>query len=358
MDLPSDSTNPDDDAETRRDVTDGDPSEQGSRGHSHPLNSPVEATLLRPAGATPLAIKPARPRWWTPLAVIGISLIAFLLSSSVLTVFAVVVVGGVPSSPADFTTGLAAAFESRIGLFVLVVLPQIAMVSAPILAAILSSVPTRRRLGLVRGQWPIWTWFAAAAATPLVGMVSGVVVGLFMEESDSLKQMTDIFRGHGENGFLIPLALMIGLTPAVCEEILFRGYVQTRMTRAVGPFLGIGIASFLFAAFHMDLVHVIAVFPLGLFLGWISWRSGSLFPAMLGHLVNNVISVVAVVLAPEDNPDVLALPAITFTISILGLGILGMGAVVAASIAYGRPDPDHRHVTMEAAADDGEPLPA
>ncbi len=39
----------------------------------------------------------------------------------------------------------------------------------------------------------------------------------------------------------------------------------------------------------MDLVHVIAVFPLGLYLGWITLQSGSLFPAMIGHFVNNSI---------------------------------------------------------------------
>jgi hypothetical protein len=168
-------------------------------------------------------------------------------------------------------------------------------------------------------------------------MVSGLVVGLFMEQSDSLKQLSQVFRGHGESGFLIPLALMIGATPAICEELLFRGYVQVRMVRSWGPLIGIGIASFLFAAFHMDLVHVIAVFPLGLFLGWISWQSGSLFPAMLGHFVNNVVSVFAVVLAPEADPDVLALPAISFSVAILGLGILGMAAVSVASVAYGAP---------------------
>jgi hypothetical protein len=87
----------------------------------------------------------------------------------------------------------------------------------------------------------------------------------------------------------------------------------------------------------MDVVHVLAVFPLGLFLGWISWQSGSLFPAMLGHFVNNVISVVAVVLAPQAESDVLGLPAITFTLAILGLGVLGMALVSMAAVAYGSP---------------------
>ena len=89
----------------------------------------------------------------------------------------------------------------------------------------------------------------------------------------------------------------------------------------------------------MDFVHVIAVFPLGLFLGIIAWRSGSIFPAMLGHFVNNVISVVAVVIAPEGQTDVLSLPTVAVSMVVIGAGILGMAAVLVATVFYGRPQP-------------------
>ena len=279
-----------------------------------------------------------RPRWWTPLAISALSLGLFLITSGIMALVALFVVHGkVTREILSDPKSLELVSQSRIGLFIVVVIPQIALVIPSLLAAACSAVPMRQRLGLVRGHWPLWAWLAAAAATPLVGMVSGVVVGLFLEESDTLKQMTQIFREHGQNGFLLPLAFMIGATPAFCEELLFRGYVQTRLTRSFGPLVGIVVASFLFAAFHLDLVHVIAVFPLGLFLGWIAWQSGSLFPAMMGHFVNNVISVVAVVLAPEADVDVLALPAITFTLAILATGVLGMAAVSVASVIYGGP---------------------
>jgi membrane protease YdiL (CAAX protease family) len=90
----------------------------------------------------------------------------------------------------------------------------------------------------------------------------------------------------------------------------------------------------------MDFVHIVAVFPLGLFLGFVSWRSGSIFPAMLGHFVNNVISVIAVVLAPHGETDVLALPIAMVSLSVMGTGIIGLIAVVALSVRYGRPPQD------------------
>ncbi len=279
-----------------------------------------------------------RPRWWTPIAISAVSLVVFIAASLIMATLAILVVHGNVSLELLRDEGsYQQVSRSRIGLMILVVIPQLALVTPSIVAAVLSPVPTRKRLGLVRGHWPVWAWIAAAAATPLVGMVSGLVVGMFMDESETLKQMTEIFREHGQSGFLIPLALMIGATPAFCEELLFRGYVQTRLTQSFGPAIGILVASVLFAAFHMDFVHVVAVFPLGVFLGLVAWRSGSLFPAMLGHFVNNVISVVAVVIAPADQADVLSLPTVAISLSIIGAGVLGMSAVSIAAIFYGRP---------------------
>ncbi len=159
-----------------------------------------------------------------------------------------------------------------------------------------------------------------------------------MQESESLKELSNVFRTHGENGFMIPLALMIGLTPALCEELLFRGYMQTRLIKSYGPWAGIFVASALFAMFHMDFVHVIAVFPLGVFLGWVTWRSGSLFPAMLGHFANNAISVVLAVNAPEDNPEMLSAPALAFMAAILACGAAGMAATCYAAVTYRQSD--------------------
>lgn len=284
------------------------------------------------------AVSPPPPRAWTAFAIAGISLGVFLVGSLVMALVAIWVVHGEVTvallrDEASFQT----VSQSRIGLFILVVIPQFSLVAPTIIAALLSPRPARERLGLVRGHWPIWAWLAAAAATPLVGLMSGLITSLFMEESESLKQMSGIFREHGQQGFLIPLALMIGATPAICEELLFRGYIQTRLARSFGPAIGIIVASGLFAAFHLDFVHVVAVFPLGLFLGWLAWKSGSIFPAMLAHFVNNVLSVVAVVFAPEGQTDVLSLPTVAVSLMVISAGIVGMTAVVAASILYRRP---------------------
>ncbi|TWU40453.1 CPBP family intramembrane glutamic endopeptidase [Novipirellula artificiosorum] len=312
---------------------------EGRADTENPLSNPYEAypdeSQREPLIVGRLA---KRPRWWTPIAVVCATLAVFIVVSTVVVMLAFAWVHG-SFSPATVTDpeAFAEVFQSRVGVVMLILIPQLCMILPTLVAAKLSPVETCQRLSLVRGHWPIWVWLAAAAATPLVGLVSSVAVGLFLEDSENLKQMSDAFRFHGQSGFLIPIALLIGATPAICEELVFRGYVQTRLTKSWGPFFGIFLSSFLFAAFHMDFVHIIAVFPLGVYLGWLSWRSGSLFPAMLAHFVNNVTSVVAVVLAPADQTEVLSAPGLTISLSIVGFGILGVTTVIMASIYYGRP---------------------
>ncbi len=284
----------------------------------------------------------SRPeRVWSSFAIVALSLFSILFFSMVMRGVTVWALGTQPFSMRQFLDdeALKDAFKSRFGLFLMVVVPQLGLVLPSLVAAVLSPVAFRERLSLVRGRWPLWAWIAAAAATPVVGLISTIVMGLFMQESESLKEMSDIFRAHGKGGFLVPLALMIGATPAICEEILFRGYVQTRLSRSLRPSIGIAFASVLFAAFHMDYVHALGVLPLGLYLGWITWQSGSLFPAMMGHFVNNALSVVLMTVAGDIDPDAayVPLPAVFAVLIVFGCGMLGAAGVVVVRVLYGPP---------------------
>jgi len=234
--------------------------------------------------------------------------------------------------------------NDRVGFLILLVVPQIMLAVPPVLAGLASPVPTSWRLGWRRGQWPVWAWMAAAFATPLIGLGSSIAIGLLVEESVHLQEMTEMFRKQGEGWFMIPLALLIGITPAMCEEILFRGYVQTRLTRSFGPLMGILAASVLFAAFHMDFVHSIAVFPIGLFLGFVRWQSGSILPAMMGHFVNNAVSILLLLTASDPSTQTVSIPSVLLVMTVLLAGIASAGLVATATLQFGPPerlsDPD------------------
>ena len=54
----------------------------------------------------------------------------------------------------------------------------------------------------------------------------------------------------------------------------------------------IGTASLIFAAAHLEPLHVLGVLPLGVWLGLIAHQSKSTWPAMAAHVLNNSLSVV------------------------------------------------------------------
>lgn len=83
----------------------------------------------------------------------------------------------------------------------------------------------------------------------------------------------------------------IGLcvVPAILEELLFRGALQGLM-RPSGSAAAIFAPALLFALLHMDLAQGITAFVCGVFLGWLTERTGSILPGMLLHFVNNAIA--------------------------------------------------------------------
>lgn len=94
----------------------------------------------------------------------------------------------------------------------------------------------------------------------------------------------------------LPTWLVIGtwaLAPALTEEWLFRGYVLGAFRRNFRGWQAILFSSLLFAAFHVVGTNMLMFerflpsFFMGLFLGWICWKSGSIAPGILLHFLHN-----------------------------------------------------------------------
>jgi hypothetical protein len=85
------------------------------------------------------------------------------------------------------------------------------------------------------------------------------------------------------------------LLPAVCEELAFRGFILTGLARRFRPWTAIFLSSFLFALYQMTVFQFVPHFVLGLILGFLTLRTGSVFPAMVFHLVYNCLIISTVV---------------------------------------------------------------
>ena len=95
----------------------------------------------------------------------------------------------------------------------------------------------------------------------------------------------------------VPLPLVVGclaVVPAVCEEFAFRGFVLTGLKRRFGATRAVVATAVVFGAFHVlkDLglwERFVGSALLGLLLGWVRVRTGSLWPGVLLHATNNAL---------------------------------------------------------------------
>lgn len=92
---------------------------------------------------------------------------------------------------------------------------------------------------------------------------------------------------------LISLALNIlstAVLPALVEEMIFRGYIL-RALRPHGDGPAIVLSAALFALFHGNVLQIPFAFVLGLMLGYLMVQTDSIWPAVLLHFSNNLMSV-------------------------------------------------------------------
>jgi membrane protease YdiL (CAAX protease family) len=83
------------------------------------------------------------------------------------------------------------------------------------------------------------------------------------------------------------VAAVAALAAPLAEEAAFRGYVQSSLGTWLRPRAAVVAGALLFAAMHLDPVRFPAVLLLGLAFGWLTWRTGSLWPAVAAHAANN-----------------------------------------------------------------------
>ena len=130
-------------------------------------------------------------------------------------------------------------------------------------------------------------------------------IGMISLDRSQLSHIEQLLRDF-QNTPRWLLLVTIAVIQPVCEEIFFRGYLfQGLRERFRGP-LVVLVTALLFGLFHVlnpTLLTPERFLPstlLGLFLGWVCYRSGSLLPGILLHMLHNGLMLFVV-----DQPDVL-----------------------------------------------------
>ena len=114
------------------------------------------------------------------------------------------------------------------------------------------------------------------------------VLNLLIEQVSIPDMMEDTFIDMSHNPFGM---LSIGLLAPVLEELLFRGAIQGCLQQVgKNPWTAIIIASLIFGIVHMNPAQIPFAFLIGIMFGWLYYRTGSLLPGIIGHVLNNSVA--------------------------------------------------------------------
>ena len=99
--------------------------------------------------------------------------------------------------------------------------------------------------------------------------------------------------------------LAIAIVGPVLEELLFRRSHHPRLYfQQYNPTKAILISALLFGVFHINPAQILPAFLIGILLAWTYYKTGSLIPCILMHVLNNSLSVYLSIKYPEaENMD-------------------------------------------------------
>lgn len=176
------------------------------------------------------------------------------------------------------------------------------------------------RLHMPKGG--ILTLVGALMLAPLSVLLAGLLATIFTKlvpGSAALSKLMEEYMGLNTQPLWL-LLLVLGVMPAICEELLFRGVILSLMPKRFSTMRRVLTVGGMFGAFHMSLLRFLPTGLLGCVLTFLAIRTGSVFPCMLLHAGHNMLSVfIAVQLKEKIGGGELAIGVVT---GLAGLAIL------------------------------------
>ncbi len=223
-----------------------------------------------------------------------------------------------------------------------ILLTEWVLIAGPVLLLVrLAPLDPRSALGLTRPRG------LALLGAALIGISAWYLVGVIIEgvqqrvlpmPRELIDEMHRLLLSSGR-----PLALdlfALALSPAICEELLFRGLVLRASWPRLGTASALLLNGLLFGLFHMSIYRVFPTFLLGVVLAFLALRTGSLLPGILLHFLNNAAALVVGRYAAKDLhlPTGVAIAAAAAALVLLAVGL----TVVTRPGARTRPPSDPR----------------
>ena len=150
-------------------------------------------------------------------------------------------------------------------------------------------------------------------ASNLIATLTGVLIPSAMDSYEDLAQNFDLSTASP-----VLMILAVCIVGPIAEELVFRGMIFGKLRRAFSFWPAAIISGIMFGVFHMNIMQGIYVLPLAIVLGYVAYRTKSVYPCIFMHMINNFM------------PTLLSgLPEITPTLPIAAVII-----VICAGLLY------------------------
>jgi len=100
---------------------------------------------------------------------------------------------------------------------------------------------------------------------------------------------------------LLFVVLVVSFTPAICEELLFRGLIQKNVTAGTSKKAGFVVTGIIFGLYHVNPFLAVPLVALGILFGFFMYRSEAILVPMAAHFTNNLISTLGVYFEKETK---------------------------------------------------------
>lgn len=176
-------------------------------------------------------------------------------------------------------------------------------------------------LQLHRPHWRAWPAALVGAPSFLVlaeGLGKLVDRYLFPVPDSMIEAFSESLTGLP----LWQMVLFIAVAPGILEEIAFRGVLFSGLRKSLGkPWAAVVVSGLVFGFFHVSLFRILPTALLGVVLAFVVLRTGSIFPAMLWHFLNNFLALVPQELGwlPLDPAE--GVPPSWYAVAFIGAGV-------------------------------------
>ena len=124
---------------------------------------------------------------------------------------------------------------------------------------------------------------------------------LLRELNEAMEAATKLLATSSSIPELFWVILIIAVIPAIAEELFFRGLIQRSLEKRVSPMQAAIVTGIIFGAYHFNPSSLVPLAVLGIYLGFLVMRSGSIFVSMAAHFYNNAYACASVYLYKNEN---------------------------------------------------------